>query len=410
MKDRQKAESDRSMSEYIEMYQSLERQFQERTQELSALLRISHNVSSTLDLKSLLKLILDQLGTLMEYSGASIMTLANDELALLDYRGPVPREEALRLRIPLEHARANRSVILEHRPVIIPDVQDDGPLAQNFRESAGQEIRTLYSYIRSWMGVPLIAKEQVIGMLTLDHSEPHHYTERHAELALAIANQAAVAIENARLYEQAQELAALQERQRLARELHDSVSQALYGIVLGAQTARALLSIDPGRAAEPLDYVLSLAEAGLAEMRALIFELRPEALEIEGLAAALAKHATSLRARHGIEVQISLCAEPALPFEMKVAVYRIAQEALHNVVKHARATQVAVLLSCDEYAIILEVWDNGQGFDPAAAFPGHLGLRSMRERAMEFGGTLRIDSAPGKGTCVRAHIPLEAGS
>src|SRR5581483_1884348 len=109
------------------------------------------------------------------------------------------------------------------------------------------------------------------------------YTPRHAELALAVANQAAIAIENARLFERVQSAAATEERQKLARELHDSVSQALYGIALGARTARAQLDRDPAKAAEPLDYVLSLAQAGLAEMRALIFELRPESLATEGL-------------------------------------------------------------------------------------------------------------------------------
>src|SRR5213078_3825441 len=135
----------------------------------------------------------------------------------------------------------------------------------------------------------------------------------------------------------AQAKAALEERQRLARELHDSVSQALFGISLGARTARALLAQDPARAAEPIDYVQSLAEAGLAEMRALIFELRPESLESEGLVAAISKQAAALRARHQIEVRADLGAEPALPLERKEALYRIAQEATHNTVKHARA-------------------------------------------------------------------------
>jgi signal transduction histidine kinase len=156
-------------------------------------------------------------------------------------------------------------------------------------------------------------------------------------MAMAIANQAAVAIENARLYEQAQALAVLEERQRLARELHDSVSQALYGISLGAHTARTLLERDPGKLAEPLGYVLSQAETALMEMRALIFELRPESLETEGLVAALSRQAVALHARHGIEVSAELGDEPDLPLKVKQELYRFAQEALHNTVKHARA-------------------------------------------------------------------------
>ncbi len=213
------------------------------------------------------------------------------------------------------------------------------------------------------------------------------------------------------LYEQAQELAALQERQRLARELHDSVSQALYGMSLGAYTAReALESSDLEQALASIDYVLVLAEAGLAEMRALIFELRPESLETEGLVAALTRQVAVLRARYKLTVEVDLADEPALSLEQKQALYRIAQEALHNIIKHARASTVLLRLTRQEREIILEVRDNGRGFDPTGPFPGHLGLHSMRERATKMGGTLTIESAPGQGTCLRMRIPLRAGS
>jgi len=242
-------------------------------------------------------------------------------------------------------------------------------------------------------------------MLVLTSSEEHAFTERHATLALAIANQAAIAIENARLYEQAQELAAVEERQKLARELHDSVSQALYGISLGAHAARAALSRDPDNVTEPIDYILTLAEAGLAEMRALIFELRPESLETEGLVSAFTKQAAALQARHEIAVSISLCDEPDLPLRAKQELYRIAQEALHNTVKHARASKVDLVLHRTANAVILEVRDDGVGFDPLGSFPGHLGLRSMQERVSNLGGSLQIESAPGQGTHILTQVP-----
>ncbi|HKH09538.1 MAG TPA: sensor histidine kinase, partial [Rubrobacter sp.] len=162
-------------------------------------------------------------------------------------------------------------------------------------------------------------------------------------------------------------------------------------------------------AADPLDYVLSLAEAGLAEMRALIFELRPESLETEGLVAALEKQAAAMRARHEIEVKTSLCDEPEASLEAKEAVYRIAQEALHNTVKHARAGKVRITMDCDPGWIDLEVSDDGVGFDSRGDFPGHLGLRSMRERAARLGGVLDVSSAPGAGMTVRASIPSGQG-
>lgn len=206
------------------------------------------------------------------------------------------------------------------------------------------------------------------------------------------------------LYQQAQELAALHERQRLARELHDSVSQALYSISLGAHSAReALDNGDSEQARASVDYVLALTEAGLAEMRTLIFELRPESLETEGLVAALTRQVAVLRARHRLIVETELADEPHLSLERKHALYRIAQEALHNIIKHAHASVVVLRLTQQQNKIVLEVRDNGKGFDPQGHFPGHLGLHSMHERATKAGGTLTIESTPGQGTylCVQ---------
>ena len=291
-------------------------------------------------------------------------------------------------------------------PIVIDDVRSDAPLARAYRQMVGEErLRREFRHIRSWLGVPLILMGQPIGLLAISHNEPGHYTERHVELARTIATQAAIAIENARLYEQAQSAAALEERQRLARELHDSVSQALYGITLGSDAALTLLERDPTRVAGPLEYVRSLAEAGLAEMRALLFELRPEALENEGLVAALEKQAAALRARHEIEVHTALCDEPDEPLWVKDALYRIALEALHNTIKHARAENVGLLLEQETERIMLEVRDDGIGFDPSVSFPGHLGLESMRERAERLGGTLEVESRPGNGTRILVQIP-----
>ena len=213
------------------------------------------------------------------------------------------------------------------------------------------------------------------------------------------------------LYEQAQELAALQERQRLARELHDSVSQALYGISLGAQTAQeALERGDSGQITASLEYVIGLTEVGLAEMHALIFELRPESLETEGLVAALTKQVAVLRTRYKLTVDADLGEEPTLSLETKQALYRIVQEASHNIVKHARASLVVLRLARQENEILLEVRDNGRGFDSRGTFPGHLGLHSMRERATRIDGTFAVESASGQGTYIRVRVPLVVGS
>jgi PAS domain S-box-containing protein len=202
--------------------------------------------------------------------------------------------------------------------------------------------------------------------------------------------------------------AALEERQRLARDLHDSVSQALYGIALGSQAALEALAHDEQRdaAVDACQYVLSLAEAGLAELRALIFELRPESLAQEGLVVALERQAAAARSRHELEVVTDLGAEPDLPLVVKEALYRIAQEALHNTVKHAHARSVLLKLAQHDGEVELEIDDDGVGFDPLAAYPGHLGLTSMRERAIAISGELVVESGRGAGTHLRVRAPL----
>ena len=220
------------------------------------------------------------------------------------------------------------------------------------------------------------------------------------EFLATIGNQISVALENSRLIAKAQSQAALEERHRLARELHDSVSQALFGIALGARTAKALLSRDPEKAREPLEYVLQLAEAGVTEMRALIFELRPEILEKEGLMAALAKQAEMMRLRYQLEVETVFEAEPALPLEVKQTLLRIAQEALHNTVKHAKASRAKL----EWQALCLTIADDGIGFDPQNTSSG-LGQRTMRERAESLGAKYTVISDLGQGTKIQVQLP-----
>ena len=386
-------------------YEQLEQRVAERTRELSSLLDISHTVASTLQLKPLLGLILEQLKLVIDYTGSSILTVEGEDLVFLDNRNPVAPEHLLPLRFPVKNLGLIWETLRSRESIIVPDIREETPLAQAVRVAMGELQETALQEVHAWMAVPLMLRDQVIGMLVLTSSQALAFTERHATLALAIANQAAIAIDNARLYEQAQELAAVEERQKLARDLHDSVSQALYGIALGLHTARIQLDRDPQKLPESIDDLLSLAEAALAEMRALIFELRPESLEREGLVAALARQGAALQARHDIAVQTDLCEEPRLSLTVKQELYRIAQEAMHNTVKHAHASKVVLHLEQDADGVILEVRDDGAGFDTTASFPGHLGLQSMRERIINLEGTLQIESMPGAGTricvCIR---------
>jgi signal transduction histidine kinase len=256
--------------------------------------------------------------------------------------------------------------------------------------------------------VPLLSRGVVLGVLC-SHRPPG---SRPSKLELAylsvVAGKGASAVDSAQLVAAAQEKAALEERQRLARELHDSVSQALYGIALGARTAREALVYAPERADQPIGYILQLADAGLADMRALIFELRPQALAEEGLVVALHKQLAALQARHGVATHAELGSEPGGALQVKQALYRIAQEALQNIARHAQASRVTMRLDAYPDSLALEISDDGLGFDTGASFPGHLGLRSMRERIAEIGGVLDLSSTPGSGTRIRARAPNAA--
>lgn len=258
------------------------------------------------------------------------------------------------------------------------------------------------------VSLPLTYRASLVGRLDVFFAADTEPSRRELDFLSAVADQAAVAVENARLFARYQQQAGLEERQRIARELHDSVAQALYGVTLGLRTARVWLDRDPERAKEPLDYALSLAEGGTAEMKALLFALRPEALAEEGLVAALQKHAAALSARYKLSVETHFGPEPQVPLAVKQGLYRIAQEAMHNVVKHARARHVELRLAQAAGFVELAVRDDGQGFDAGASFPGHLGLRSMRERAERLGGTLSIEAAPGAGAALTATVPVVA--
>ena len=199
----------------------------------------------------------------------------------------------------------------------------------------------------------------------------------------------------------------LEERARIARELHDSVSQTLYAISLGASRASGLLRQNQGTEVQGLiEDVLQLAGAAQAELRALLTEIRCDALTSKGLIAALTGLATDVRMRHAIDIRLSCAEEPNVALATKNALLLIAREALHNVVRHSAAGRVEiVLLECaDNLALLIS--DDGRGFDPTRPRPGHYGLQAMRERATLVGGTLHVLSAVGSGTQLRVHIPM----
>jgi len=254
--------------------------------------------------------------------------------------------------------------------------------------------------------VPIAARGEVIAAFYLtDREGADEFSAEDQRLIEMLAAHAAVAIENARLLERSRELSIVEERNRLARELHDAVSQKLFGLVLNAEAAATLLDRDPAAAADQVARLGELAQEALGELRELIFELRPASLEEEGLAATLRKHVDMLRRIHGrdIELRISGAAQPA-PEDADV--FRIAQEALNNALRHAEAERIELRLAGRDGRLTLTVADDGVGFDPEA--PGlrsrRLGLTSMEERARALGGTLAVVSRPGDGTTVTLEV------
>jgi len=261
--------------------------------------------------------------------------------------------------------------------------------------------------MRSFLGVPIVAHEGVIGAFYLTEKLGERvFGDEDVELIQVLAAHAAIAIEKARLYERSRELSIAAERNRLALELHDVVSQKLFGLVLSAEAAATLLDRDPAAAREQVTKVGGLAREALDELRSLVFELRPPDLERDGLAEALRKHVEVLRRLHEREIALDAADGLAGDPERDLQVLRIAEEALANALRHANAEHIAVSLDGAQRSLVLEVVDDGAGFDPSAAGlrSRRLGLTSMEERAERIGGRLEVRSAPGAGTRVRLEV------
>jgi signal transduction histidine kinase len=260
--------------------------------------------------------------------------------------------------------------------------------------------------MRSFLGVPIVAPEGVIGAFYLTEKEgAEAFDAADQELIELLAAHAAIAITNARLYERSRELSILSERNRLALELHDAVSQKLFSLVLTAEAAGTLLDRDEAAARRRVARLQELAREALDELRSLTLELRPPDLDRDGLCGALRKHVEVLRPLHDVEIELDMD-DGVTAGDGDREVLRLAQEALQNALRHAGAHRVAVRLGAPDGRVVLEVGDDGVGFDPddPELRSRRLGLTSMEERARRVGGRLEIRSAPGSGTTVRLEV------
>jgi PAS domain S-box-containing protein len=437
----------RNVSKRIQAEQDLHQRVENRTHEQATLLEISHTLASTLELQP--DLILDQLREIIEYNRAGLFALEDSTMVTLAMRdspgssissrisygtgrGTPQLEQSEPIRIHMQGPETLAALFNGHRPIRIANVWSDNPQAQFLRSLLQNEAAVLLEGMQSWMWVPLAVKSRIIGGVGIAHEKRNHFTSHHADLALSVANQAAITMVNAELYEHARALAVLQERQRLAQNLHDAVNQSLFSAGLIAEVLPRLWDRNPVEARQSLEDLRRLTRGALAEMRELLAELRPSVLTDSSLGDLLRQLANAFTGRTNVPVSVNIAGEHVLPAEIQVALYRICQEALNNIAKHAGASRVEIDLQYDAgtandtetvqassfvaysgvpqkivvSSVEMRIRDDGHGFDPGElTAPGHYGLGMMRERAEAVGAQLTVTSRPGNGTEVTLRWP-----
>jgi signal transduction histidine kinase len=363
----------------------------QRLAEISRLQRLTAALLQQRTLDDVLALVCNEAQQLTGAHGARLLLLENEAwLRVFHQTGyVVPNQDRVLLDDSLSGLGA-----LHKEPLRINDPTNSPQLIQPHPE------------LKSLLAIPLLLQGEVIGTLHVVN-KPGGFTEEDTHLLGLFADQAAIAIANAQFHEQTKQRAVINERQRLARELHDSVTQVLYSVILYADATRlALAAKKEAEASENLQELRTLARQAMADMRLLLFRLHPPVLEDEGLVAALQARLEAIEARAGLQIDLRAKGENVLPIAIAEELYKVALEALNNVVKHAKAEQVIVHLLFTEQSCVLTIQDDGVGFDPGAV-QGGLGLRSIAERVQQIGGNLLVESAPGQGTKLQVAVKIQ---
>ena len=379
----------RDMTERHRMEQELRRlhaQDRRRVDQLTTLNEMGRKIAALQPVEEMLPHLVTMLGKTFGYESVHILLVDEDgDLATAAFWGEENEDEGEASPLALRALRG-----------------DAGFVAGSGRPEDDASVR------HTEVAVPIRTKSGVLGVLDIRDAPESGLDESDIFTLQTLADQVAVAIENARLFETGQQLAVPEERNRLARELHDSVTQELFSMTMIAGALPALMERKPELAKERVERLHELARGALAEMRALLFALRPAALAEEGLVSALSKHAAAIQSREGIAVHLDIEGAGRLPQPCEEALYRVFQEALNNVVKHARAANVWVRLALGRGETSLSVRDDGVGLpaSPEPNAPQTMGLASMRERVAALGGVFSIVSAPGAGTTVEVTVPI----
>lgn len=397
----------RDVTERVVAYHTLERRVEERTQELErrrkvaeALRDVLAILNSNRPLEEILDFVVIQAGQLLGAEGVAVWRLRADGTALnIQAARGLDAEFVAGVTIPIGHGAVGRAA-QERRPVAVRDavgtILDDHLLIDDPRQRRLLE-RTFARY-HALLAVPLIVKDEVYGGLVLYYPSSRQFSGEEVALAVTLSDHAALAIENARLRAQAEEAAAAAERSRLARELHDAVTQTLFSASLIAEVVPRLWERNPDEGRRRLDELRRLTKGALAEMRTLLLELRPSALIDVPLSDLLRQLADAVSGRTLLPITLAVEGQRPLPPDVNIAMYRVAQEALNNIMKHAKAKRVDIALRQAVEGVELRIADDGAGFDPANVPADHFGLRIIRERAESIDAVLRITSRPGQGT------------
>lgn len=378
-----------------ERTQSLEERTEEierRSRELEALFRADEELDRYLSLEEKFQGLVDIAVDILHADKGSLMIWdeASGVLRVKASNGFKPGTTESMQFGPGEGIAGN--VYASGEPIIVEDSRGDPRVTKSIIDPEG---------IRSIMQVPIVVGGQIFGVFSADYMKPHAFTKYEERLLISFAQRAGQAIQNAQLFEQRRELAIVQERQRLARELHDAVTQTLFSASLIAEVLPRLWDRNQELARQQLDEVRLLTRGALAEMRALLLELRPETLVKAKIGDLLGQLGRALTGRTGVSVELKIEDEGAIPGEVRIALYRIAQEALTNIAKHAGASSVEIRFSARDNRVDMEIRDDGRGFNPASIPPGHLGVGIMRERAENIKAQFEIQSEPGHGTELR---------
>jgi nitrate/nitrite-specific signal transduction histidine kinase len=392
-------------AELDESYSLLEKKVAERTHELATLNAIAARVSSTLDLNEIMA---DALERIMELTGmehgiayriegaesgaAKTVTDAQEALLrVMAFRGLPPDFADLGNGLPLSQSAAGVAG-RRGEPVIwaLAELPTEGVVRKRIAALGVEQV----------IAIPLMAKRRLVGSLNLSTSHSRTFPPEQMALLKSIGQQIGEAVENANLYEKAEQTAITAERNRLARELHDAVTQTLFSANLIADVIPRIWKRDPEEGMQNLEELRQLTRGALAEMRTLLLEMRPESLERSDITALLTQLADAFIGRVRVPVSLKIQGSCMLTHEVKLAFYRVAQEALNNIAKHSGARKVELHLECQPDWMSLVIRDDGLGFDPASITSDHLGIAIMRERASSIGASLMIESQPGQGTTV----------